>query len=330
VTDRLSLDEEGRQVRCERGHCARMGRDGPGLCDPCAEHHGRRLSDLATLADRLHGLLGRGQGADDRVSGSREPPLPVREAVLSFLGQAPLDYARLDLGVWRGVADWRGSPQTGCEPLPALLGSWCRHIAAERSVTAPGPPRRLVAAARYAGRAEPVVRVGRLVSWLQRHHDWATTQDWADEYAAAVHAAWVTARTLADAWETPTPIAGIVCPECDLQTLYRPAGSDRFCNRDAGGCGHTLTDDDFERWAKLLGFDVEVGRHRVCPRCHAPLDLRAGFDHLLDCPTCGFVAVYDSPDTVRCPTEAELKEIRVRYVGWLARLAYDSDYREAG
>lgn len=243
--------------RCHAGRCAKMR---PGLCDSCARHHARRLSELATLAGRLQAMLGRGQAAGDRVSGSREPPLPVREAILSFLGPAAASLAGLEPPTSRsidwGLDDWRGSPQHGPDPLLDLLASWCRCVAEERSMTAPGPSRQLVAAARYAGRAEPRASVGELVSWLQRHHEWATEQPWADDYAEEVFQAWCTARSLADAWERPEPIDGVPCPDCDLQALYRQPGGDRFCNRTVGGCGLTMSDDHYEWWTGLLAHDA--------------------------------------------------------------------------
>ena len=69
-----------------------------------------------------------------------------------------------------------------------------------------------------------------------------------------VYEAWRTARSLLGiTGGAPEHMAGVLCPACDLMALYRYPGEDgRRCDLRAGGCGKTLTDDEYGRWVGLV------------------------------------------------------------------------------
>lgn len=265
-----------------------------GLCERCASALGGWLADLAELIRATPAALVPGSSGDGpRVSGSREAPLPVRLAALSLLGPAAGWDRRLDAETGLDPGDDRsGVMQHGPEPVLSVLTGWCRRIASERRVTFPAPrphvwqPIFRLPGAPYgpetaadddyrawlatetnaaaAAETRNLREAEALRGFLARHHDWATGQPWADEYAADVHALWRTLRTVLGRWpEKPQHCDGVSCPRCDSMALYRTSGHDgRTCDQAAGGCGKWFSDDEFDRWVRLSAHFARVEGYR--------------------------------------------------------------------
>jgi hypothetical protein len=226
-----------------------------GLCERCAGGAGGWLAELGTLLPQLPAALVPGSsGEGPRVSGSRDAPIPVRLAVLSLLGPAAGWDRRFDAATGLDPGDDRsGVMQHGAEPVLSVLLGWSRHVAEERHLTLP-----------TEGTLYSMGRLLALRTFLARHHDWATRQWWADEYAADVHALWRTCRTVLGAWPSkPEHCDGVSCPRCDAMALYRLPGQDgRLCDQAAGGCGKWYDDDEWDRWCRLSAHFARVEGYR--------------------------------------------------------------------
>jgi hypothetical protein len=271
-------DQPDRLPQCRSGRCLRM--TDRGLCEHCREQTGRWLAELGSLIPRLPDELAPGgQGESDKVSGSREAPLPVSVGVLNLLGPAAGVDRRMDVATGLDPGDKITGPmQQGAEPLLSALSGWVRVVAEEKHLTRPAPkrlrlPERLHGApfgpetARDQVRRLAAFSAGNAATlwerkaeavrgFLARHHDWAAGQPWADEYAADMHDAWHAAKTAVGDWPArPEHMAGVECPRCDARALWRHPGQDgRTCEISSGGCGQWYSDEDWERWVKLAAW----------------------------------------------------------------------------
>ena len=261
----------GQDPDTRRWVCNRMTT--AGLCEHCAGKVGGWLAELGSLFPRLPDALAPGKsGEQDRVSGSREAPLPVRLDALSLLGPAAgRDRTYLDRG-----DDRTGDMQAGAEPVLSVLGTWVRWVAQQRHLTHPDPvpgtplvrhpqapygpetarqnrQRLDMQAAANAGTLW-LRTVSSLRQFLARHHDWTRQQPEADRYAADVHDLWRASKAVLGDWPAkPDHLAGVPCKRCDAIAMYRHVGvNGRVCDTDSGGCGYTFTDDDWDRWTKLM------------------------------------------------------------------------------
>lgn len=275
--------------RCHAGRCTRMGRCGPGLCDPCRRLAGSWLAELPGLVAELAGepdepsdvahspahdwkrcgtclrrvgglmpkphadvLLAAGPvrtSTGPRVSGSGETPLPGGADRLSWLARAADVH-----GADRADADrWLDADcQTGVVPVAATLAGWVRLAAEELGVTVPRVGR-LTAGPSGRVRRTASEDVPALCRFLSIQHDRICARDWADDYAEALHDLWVYAMARTGRFDgRPEPMDGVPCPRCDRMALVRVPGEDgRSCDRADGGCGAWLTDREYEQWVRL-------------------------------------------------------------------------------
>jgi len=273
------------ESHCHAGRCARMGRCGPGLCDPCRRLAGQWLAELpglvAELSDGLpeapdvaHSPAGLVLTAGPvrastgpRVSGSGETPLPGGADRLSWLARAADVH-----GAGRLDADC----QTGTTPIAAELAGWVKLAAEELGVTVPRVGR-LTAGPDGWVRRTASVDVPALCRFLSVQHDRICARPWADDYAEAVYDLWVWAMTRTGRFDgRPEPMDGVACPFCDRMALVRvPGEAGRTCDRADGGCGKWLSDDEYERWTRMEDHSVRqttMIRYEVWDRG----DLRTG------------------------------------------------------
>lgn len=210
------MGEETETVaRCDR-RCMRM--TDRGLCDRCARLLKGNLIELEQIYCGLS--LERGQSNGDKVSGSKEPPLPLRLDVLSWLGPVPPGDA-----VHGGHED----DQVGAAPLLATLGSWARLIAEERGLS--------------AGHVDSVI------TFLLRHHEWSSEQPWADDYAAEIADQVAIGRSLGGLWRLTHRLDGVPCPRCTVCALTRQDGDEWVLCQS---CGAGWSWEHYESLTKTL------------------------------------------------------------------------------
>jgi len=239
--------------RCHAGRCARMGRSGPGLCDPCRRLAGQRLAELPGLVADVPLAAGPVRASTGpRVSGSGETPLPGGADRLSWLSRAADVH-----GAGRLDADC----QTGTTPVAAELAGWAKLAAEELGVTVPRVGR-LTAGPDGWVRRTASGDVPALCRFLAIQHDRICQLAWADDYAGAIWDLWVWAMTRTGRFDgRPEPMDGVPCNRCDRMALVRVPGEDgRTCDRADGGCGWWLSEEQYQTWLGILGhFAKEAG-----------------------------------------------------------------------
>lgn len=200
-------------------------------CVPCRNRLAGDLADLARLFPLLqHAIVPGSSGAGERVSGSREAPLPVRVDLLD-LGLPPRS----------GVVHDPHGDQTGAVPIASVLDQWVRDWHETIGGNAP----------------LPVPTVPSLVGWLRSRDrfEWALTYHAAlDEFAREI-------RQMAGALRSalcvsrPTIKFTIPCPRCEVRALVRDAAGGDYV--ECAAC-HTLwTEAEYERLVRLLVAEVQ-------------------------------------------------------------------------
>ncbi|WP_084961448.1 hypothetical protein [Thermoactinospora rubra] len=182
----------------------------------------RDFSDLPTVARWLAAHIAPGTTGGERVSGSREAPVPVRLDVLSMLHH---------------VHD-PGRDQTGPPSIPATLKSWIRLICEHRGLGYPMLP-----------------DIAAMCSWLLTHVEWAAARPWIGDFMDEVAGLRRAAHGLVPWSVAVEPIVDVPCPKCDLRALFRTAGSDWIeCDDDelVGGCGHLMSREEYQRHVERL------------------------------------------------------------------------------
>lgn len=229
----------------------------------CLDDYSKLRSQLVALpavAGWLHVNIAAGGTAGERVSGSRDDPIPLRTDVLDLIGpdssryvpaSAPVvllwedgvciglfdnwrdavtarwseivaaDGYDVDVHRWRvAVTDKRGCDQTGDESLRAVVDYWARRLWAEGGFPWPD-----------------CNDLTGLVAFLAGGLDWIAAQDWVGELVADVTRATRTAHRLVP-WRAETRRDPDPCPRCSRPAvvLHLAAGESR-CEKRAGGCG---------------------------------------------------------------------------------------------
>lgn len=220
----------------------------PPVCDLCRHRIPARLWELRDLASLLPAALNPGRSGHQRVSGSREAPLPLVVAALDRGAPARVDSVRdqlvpmvrtwFDVGRvdsdsfwfhgWHRdlVRDEAGRPrltvahdQDGVPSVAAVLDSWAR----DWSETFDLPL--------------PTADVPALVSWLSRHLAYAIDHHPAiDEFAAEVTTTLYAVRALLNVSRAPIHLAD-ACPSCGVTALKRFPGE---LKTECGNCREVL------------------------------------------------------------------------------------------
>lgn len=208
--------------------CQRRRVQWPQVCEGCRD---RMRRDLAALAEE-YALLDATPtgGAGEKVSGTRDAPLPLRTDVLNLVGP--------------GTANARGNyaDQVGDLPPLAWLESWVRDWRDVRS----------------QGEHLPDATVTALVEWLDKRLDWAGDEHRAvDEWADGLRRQLGALRAANQSNEPkPEPLV-TPCPTCRLRSLVRINGGDVHCQE----CGRILRPDEYDQHVKVA---VRVHKEAPC------------------------------------------------------------------
>lgn len=197
------------------------------LCTVCTGRLRWRIAELPALVRWLHAhLTPERRGESDKVTGSAEPPMPLRTDVLSVIGPASLDVS----------SNAGGLDQDDSLPnIPTELYTWCRLTAEERDLYGPT-------------RVDPET----CATWLLGQLDWIVTQPWCAELLDEVARMHATAGRLAPWSEQRYQLDG-ACPSCDLKALVRHEGAiDVECDSRQGGCGRQWDEHDLPWLARTL------------------------------------------------------------------------------
>lgn len=202
------------------------------VCDPDRTRLARTLDEIVELYALLPEQLAPGQSAGERVSGSREAPLPLRVDPLDLTMPAPTGRQ-----LWTAVSDKLGD-QIGHLSVASILDSWVRDW--RGSIAASGNPGTTV-----------VELAGWLRIWLE-----AACQDHPaiDEFGIEMFALAAALRRTCGLVEPLPALLDAVCARCDNLSLHRLPGEDRI---ECGVCGRRLTEDEYGQWTKMLVADLK-------------------------------------------------------------------------
>lgn len=200
--------------------CQRRQPERPTVCDGCRARLAVQLAEVADLHAALPDVLEPARKGTQRVSGSREAPLPLRVDVLDL---------SLPLRGSQAVHDPHGD-QTGSLPVATVLDAWARDWAETRG----------------KGERLPVPTVAVLARWLGDRLGWACDEHPAvDEFAAELGTTLAALRGVHGLTRLrhrlPAP-----CPSCELLLVYRDDGADWI---ECGGCHRLWSEDE---WARLV------------------------------------------------------------------------------
>lgn len=177
--------------------CAVCGKetDLPRTCRPCRNRIRGVLMSLPETVAQVWMARHRVQrgGESERVSASKEAPIPLRLDVLNLLGPS-------------ADAVLTGEDQTGPVPVVGVLTSWSDLVGEQT-------------------RQRPVSRsVSGLTQFLLDHVEWACRQEWVADYAAQLEGLLKTLRRVAGI--EPVRIwLPVLCPSCDMRSMVREEGS---------------------------------------------------------------------------------------------------------
>lgn len=243
--------------------CGKRPPKDPPACNLCRHRLAARLWEIRDLHALLPAALAPGQGETQRVSGSREAPVPLRLAALDLASPARsgsvrdqlvpkvrtwFDTAEVDkdgffFEGWHRelVRDEDGRPvrtaahdQDGQLPVATVLDSWARDWA------------------EFFSQPLPAAEVPALVSWLSVHLPRAVDmhpaiQEFAEEVTLLLYAL----RSLLNVSRKPIYLTE-ACPSCNTTALRRdPGGGDVEC----GNCHREWPHEQFERLAVVLADD---------------------------------------------------------------------------
>lgn len=209
--------------------CTRDLEPGRYACDGCQLRLDHTLLEVAELHAQLPNALEPGRGAGQRVTGSREAPLPLRVD--------PLDLS-LPLRSLEGISD-PDHDQIGHVPVAVELATWVREW---REAGAPGE-------------VLPTPAVPNLVNWLRVRLDWACRQHQAvDEFdtamrdlAARLRRAHGIVRVLPERLDVPCRRS-----TCNALTLFRHDGDDGKVRCESPDCRAVYTAQEYQEWCQLL------------------------------------------------------------------------------
>lgn len=199
--------------------CQRRPPERPTVCEGCRRRIDGHLNEIVDLYALLPAHLERGSSGGEKVSGSREAPIPLALDVLDL---------SLPLRGGQVVHDPEPGYQVGVIPVVWTLDSWARDWQATLV-----PDQRL-----------PVPTVATLAGWLRdRLHLACGKHPAIDECAEELRETVATLRGVLGRADLrhrlPAP-----CPDCEMLTLYREDGAEYV---ECGSC-HRLWSEDEYAW----------------------------------------------------------------------------------
>lgn len=198
------------------------------VCGPDRGRLPHVLDDIVDLFPRLAEVLARAQAVGQRVSGSREAPVPVSVDVVDLSGRARNGNA---------TAEAKENPedQVGHISVPSILDQWVRDWRDEMAFA----------------QSLPLPTVPELARWLKDRLEWACDRHPAiDEFAAEMVKTRGVLRAIVDLSSTSGDdeyCDGVVCKSCDRFALYRD-GKYVECDH----CGLLYTEAEYAEWVGLL------------------------------------------------------------------------------
>jgi ribosomal protein S27E len=203
--------------------CARRPTEQGQVCDADRQWLDRTLAELIDLYALLPARMVPGQTQGQRVTGSKEAPMPLRVD--------PLD---LGMPARPGTIHDPLGDQVGYVSVATVLDLWVTDWRTKID----------------CGDLRPGPTVVELIRWLRIWLPAACDQHPAiGDFAAEMKDTRTQLRAVAGVTEVRPEYLDIPCRRCDLKGLYRLPGEDRV---ECGSCGSLLTEDEYLTWVRLL------------------------------------------------------------------------------
>ncbi len=192
------------------------------------------LTDIEELHAQLPLALAKQQSAGQRVTGSREAPVPISLDVVDLAAGAR------NGGLTEQAAKHPGD-QIGQIAVASILDQWVRDWRDEMAFA----------------QSLPVPTVPELARWLRDRCEWACDRHPAiDEFAAEMRKLRAVLRGQLGLIEPdPEFCNGVVCKACDHFALYRTIDGKYGVVCDE--CGMLYTDEEFTEWVALVEADAK-------------------------------------------------------------------------
>jgi hypothetical protein len=208
------------------------------VCQPCRIWLAETIADIGALYPQLHAMLAPGRGNSQRVTGSREMPLPLNVDIVDLTG--PPRRFRPSSEALRWIDDQIGEPA-----VAYILDLWVRDWDSYQWCKSTVTPEPTVAA---------------LTAWLARRCDDACDHHPAiDDVADEIRDLHLTMRgyipRMVEEDERPPRRRAeprtAPCRGCELVSLWWWPSDERVrCDTD--GCGVVMTESEYASWARLV------------------------------------------------------------------------------
>lgn len=213
-----------------------------GLCDSCERRLLRTLGDLPALYTRLEMIIDEHKAAGEKVSGTREHPIPPRIDVLA--AQHEIDFA---VSVW------------SMRVASRIRIPWSyRHMRQTRGGYRVARGAAILASCHDALIGHPVADVP---MWAPAGFEPVTAKrtglEAAMDFLVLAERGWRLVSGGSGHARLPVP-----CPSCEAPTLVRFNGSDQV---DCTNCGRRWPESDYRRLCLILADDYVPDRSRRRP-----------------------------------------------------------------
>ena len=210
------------------------------VCHRCELREAQRLADIVRMHAQLGAFLEPGTTAVQRVSGSREAPLPLLVDALDLAAPARVTALRPSWDPEQGRMRIYFEDQMGEIAVPSVLDSWVRDWISYSWC----PSEHL-----------PVPTVVRLAGWLTTWLPYAVKDHPAlDEYSREINDLWYALRRTVGDMPAPPVRLWTPCRDCGQLALIRQPGEDRPIR--CVNCRHDMTEDAYSQWSKLVHADA--------------------------------------------------------------------------
>lgn len=210
--------------KCVGRHEDPVGRDVGYLCTWCFTRMRRTLTELPAMVIWLEAHLAAGGSASERVSGTREDPIPLRLDILDLIG--PQTTSAQPFSPYIGNPD----DQLGDPGIESFLRSRSEQVHWE------------------TGSAWPEDHsVTGFVAYLAAALRWVADQDWCDEFFTELLQIASKARRAAPWHEVVKHEKNAVCEKCGSLSLVIHLASETVkCERRLRGCGYERAMTEYE------------------------------------------------------------------------------------
>lgn len=217
------------------------------VCDSCRTWLDGLLGEIANLYGQVTEALAHGSGGgSQRVSGSHEPPLPLRVDILDLTLPANQGARSLNARGALGLDD----DQIGTLSAATILDTWARDW---------------IDSLPKMGEHLPAATVPALVAWLRiRVNDACDKHPAIDEFVDEMRdLAAALRRATGGVNPRPQPCDGVPCRRCDLLTLVRLADGSGDIECANPECKALMRPGDYVTWVALVAADVRQQREHA-------------------------------------------------------------------